>query len=86
MLSLEEAIYKLSGQPAERIGLKDRGLLKKGFFADVTIFDPETVIDNATFEDPLQYSTGIDTVIVNGTVTVQDGKHTGAKAGRILKR
>lgn len=86
VLTVEQAVHKLSGQPAQRIGLENRGLLKKGFYADVTVFDPDTVIDRATFEEPHQYPIGIEQVLVNGVVTVRNGKHTGAKAGRILKR
>lgn len=86
LLTLPEAVRKLTGQTAERIGLPQRGLLRKGYFADITIFDPAVVIDRATFEDPYQYPLGIATVIVNGVVAVRDGQHTGAKAGRILRR
>jgi N-acyl-D-amino-acid deacylase len=69
---------------ATQMKIAERGTLKEGYFADVVIFDPETVADTATFEKPHQYPIGIDTVIVNGVVTVRDGKHTSARAGRAL--
>ena len=70
---------------AAKIGLVDRGLLRPGQFADVTLFDPKTVIDRATYLEPFQYSEGISTVIVNGQVVLEQGKPTGAKPGRALR-
>ncbi len=84
VIPLETAIHKLSGLPAENLGLKDRGLLKKGFFADVVIFDPATIIDHATYDQPHQYATGVRHVLVNGTPVLADGEHTGAKPGRTV--
>jgi N-acyl-D-aspartate/D-glutamate deacylase len=72
--------------PAQRFGILDRGILRPGMWADVTIFDPETVIDKATYQDPHQYSEGIEHVIVNGEVAVDGGKYTGALAGRVLRK
>jgi N-acyl-D-amino-acid deacylase len=85
LLSLELAIHKMTGLPAGNVGLKERGLLREGYFADITIFDPKTIIDRATFEDPNQYPIGINYVIVNGQIEVDNGKRTPALAGRPLR-
>jgi dihydroorotase/N-acyl-D-amino-acid deacylase len=85
LLSLESAINKMTGAPAARVGLRDRGLLQEGKFADVTIFDPAKVIDRATFEEPNQYPTGIEYVLVNGSVSVEKGQRTAALGGRVLR-
>ena len=84
ILSLEEAIRKMSSQSARRLGIHDRGLITKGYFADITIFDPDEIIDKATFENPHQYAIGTKFVLVNGTVVVENGQHTGVRPGRIL--
>jgi N-acyl-D-amino-acid deacylase len=84
VISLAEAVRKLSGLPAENLGLKDRGLLKAGYFADVVVFDPAKVQDHATYAQPHQYSTGVRHVLVNGTAVLADGEHTGAKPGRAV--
>ena len=81
VLTLEEAVYKCSGFPAQRLGLKDRGLIREGLVADLVVFDPDTVIDRATFEQPQQYPEGIPHVIVNGTPVVWEGKNTGRYPG-----
>jgi len=85
LLSLESAIHKMTGAPAARVGLRDRGLIREGMFADITVFDPGKVIDRATFESPNQYSTGIEYVLVNGQISVDKGQHTTALAGRVLR-
>jgi len=85
LLPLELAIHKMTGLPASNVGLKQRGLLRQGYFGDITIFDPKTVIDRATFEDPNQYPIGINYVIVNGQLEVDNGKRTPALAGRPLR-
>jgi dihydroorotase/N-acyl-D-amino-acid deacylase len=85
VLQLEQAVNKMTGMPAKRVGLVDRGLLKEGMFADVTIFDPRTVIDTATFENPNQHPIGIKYVIVNGQLEVDEGKRTKALSGRALR-
>jgi len=85
VLSWEEAIRKMTAAPAARIGLGDRGLLKRGLAADVVVFDPATIQDTATFENPKQYPRGISFVIVNGQLVVDDGVHTHARAGRALR-
>ena len=84
ILSLEEAIRKMSSQSARRLGIHDRGLLTKGYFADIAIFDPDEIIDKATFQNPHQYAIGTKFVLVNGSVVVENGQHTGARPGRIL--
>ena len=84
-LTLEQAIHKMTGMPAERVGLRDRGLLREGYYADLTMFDPKRVMDRATFETPNQYPAGITYVIVNGQISVDDGKRTSALAGRALR-
>jgi dihydroorotase/N-acyl-D-amino-acid deacylase len=84
LLTLEEAVRKMTSQAAMRVGLPDRGLLRKGMFADITIFDPATVRDEATFEDPKHYSTGVRHVFVNGHAVVADGKITDERPGRPL--
>ncbi len=86
LFPLEKAIYKMTGLPAQRIKLDRRGILKEGYFADITIFDPNKITDCATYEEPHQYSKGIEYVIVNGKVTVENGKHTGVTNGTIIKR
>ena len=86
VISLEEAIRKMTTLPASILGLSDRGAIKAGQWADLVLFDPNTVADRATFEDPFQYPVGIDTVLVNGTVVLDEGKHTNARPGKVLKR
>jgi N-acyl-D-aspartate/D-glutamate deacylase len=84
VITLPDAVRKMTSLNADKIGLKDRGRLKEGGWADVTVFNPATVIDKATFENPHQFPVGIEYVIVNGVVTVERGRHTGALAGRVL--
>jgi N-acyl-D-aspartate/D-glutamate deacylase len=86
LLSLEEAIRKMTTQPAQRVGLKNRGALKEGYFADVVVFDPNTVQDLATFENPHRYSVGISQTIVNGKVVWEDGAWTGSLSGRAVRK
>jgi len=84
VLSMSDAIHRLSGLPATNLGLDHRGFLKEGMFADVVVFDPATIADHATFEKPHQYATGVKHVFVNGVQVIKNGEHTGAKAGRAL--
>ncbi|MBS7637312.1 D-aminoacylase [Candidatus Bathyarchaeota archaeon] len=86
LLTLGEAIRKMTSLPARKIGLMDRGLLRPGMWADIVIFDPATVIDTATYEDPLRYPRGIRYVLVNGEVVVEEGKHTGKRPGKVLRK
>lgn len=85
LLSLEEAVRKMTSSVADRLSLRDRGLLREGFFADVVVFDPETVGDRATFEEPHQLSVGVRDVWVNGGRVLAGGEHTGATPGRFVK-
>ena len=85
-LSLETAVAKLTSVPAARIGLRDRGVVRDGAVADLVVFDPATVADEATYIDPARYPTGIQHVIVNGRAAILDGAETGERAGRLLRR
>jgi N-acyl-D-amino-acid deacylase len=83
--TLADAIHRLTWLPATNLKLRGRGVLKPGYYADVVVFDPATIQDHATFEKPQQLATGVDSVFVNGTQVVRDGKHTGAKPGRFVR-
>ena len=76
---------KMSGATADRLSIRDRGEIKEGYFADIMVFDPSTIIDRATYERPHQLSVGVIHVLVNGVPVVSDGKVTGAKPGRIVR-
>lgn len=84
-LTLEDAIRKFSALPAQRMRLTDRGVLKQGMWADIVIFDPETVTDVATYDDPNRLSKGMEDVLVNGTLVIENGKMTGALPGKVLR-
>jgi N-acyl-D-amino-acid deacylase len=84
LISLEEAVRSMTSAPAARLGLRDRGLLRDGYAADLVIFDPERVRSNATYEDPRRFPDGIEWVVVNGEVTVEPDGHTGVRSGRVL--
>jgi N-acyl-D-aspartate/D-glutamate deacylase len=86
LLSLEDAVRKMTSLNAAKLGLTDRGLLRPGMYADITLFDAQTVVDRATYEDPFQYNAGIAYVLVNGQVVLDQGEHTGARPGRVLRR
>jgi N-acyl-D-amino-acid deacylase len=83
-MPLEQAVFHLSGQPAGWLKLKRRGTLKAGNYADVVIFDPAAIKDNATYEKPHQLASGVEDVFVNGTQVLKAGTHTGAKPGRAV--
>ena len=85
VISLEEAVRKATSLAAESIGVEDRGTLTEGFYADIVVFDPETIIDNATYEEPHQYSTGIEYVLVNGEVVLDQGEITDARPGMVVR-
>jgi N-acyl-D-amino-acid deacylase len=85
LLPLEQAIRKVTSLPAQRVRLRDRGLLKEGYYADITIFDPATIQDRATYEKPTQLSEGVKFVLVNGTLEYDDGRLTGAATGKVLR-
>jgi N-acyl-D-amino-acid deacylase len=84
LMSLSEAVRRLSGLPATNLSLDGRGFLKQGMYADVVVFDPATIADRATFDKPQQYAVGVKHVFVNGVQAIKDGEHTGAKPGRAL--
>jgi N-acyl-D-aspartate/D-glutamate deacylase len=84
IMPLETAVHKMTGLPARKIQLADRGVIRPGAFADLVAFDPASVKDEATFAEPRRYPTGIDTVVVNGVVTVRGGEMTGELGGRPL--
>jgi N-acyl-D-amino-acid deacylase len=86
LFSIEEAIYKMTGLPAQKLGLNNRGILKEGFFADITVFDQNAIAEKSTFEDPHNYSKGIKYVLVNGKLTLKNGEHIGVVNGKILRR
>lgn len=85
IITLEQAIYKLTSLPATNLKIKNRGALQTGFYADIVIFDPDKIQDNATFEVPHQYATGMMHVFVNGTQVIKNGDHTGALPGRVVR-
>ncbi|MBO9726872.1 MAG: D-aminoacylase [Novosphingobium sp.] len=85
VISLEEAVRKMTGWPAQRMGLSDRGLIRDGMRADLVILDPATLDDVASWDKPTAAPTGIETVVVNGVVTIENGRHTGARAGVVLR-
>lgn len=85
VIPLPEAIRKLTSLPAKNLKLRRRGLLKKGYFADIVVFDPQSIQDHATFAQPHQYATGVKHVLVNGVPVLRDGEHTGALPGRVVR-
>ena len=85
VLTIENAIRKMTSLPAQKLGLRDRGILRKGMWADVVVFNPKTVMDKATYEDPHRYPEGIEYVLVNGEIVVDRGEHTGALPGKVLR-
>lgn len=84
LVSLPEAVKKMTSMPAAKMGLQDRGIIKKGYFADLVIFDPDSIDDRATYTQPKRYPVGIDKVFVNGKVVVDKGEHTGELPGKVL--
>jgi N-acyl-D-amino-acid deacylase len=85
VLSLEEAVYKMSGQVADRLQLRDRGRIAMNQIADLVVFDPTRVVDQADFDNPHQYPLGIEHVMINGQWVIRQGEHTGALPGRVLE-
>ncbi len=85
VITLQDAIRKMTSLPAANIGIRERGQLTAGFFADIVVFDPDAVQDHATFAKPLQYATGVEHVFVNGEQVLKDGEHTGATPGRVVR-
>ena len=86
LMTVTEAVRRMTSLPASNLGIAHRGLLRQGYFADIAVFDPNTIQDNATFEKPRQLATGVSEVFVNGVEVVQNGEHIGAKPGRVVKR
>ncbi len=85
VLTIEDAIRKMTSLPAQKLGLRDRGLIREGMWADVVVFNPKTVMDKATYEDPHRYPEGLKYVLVNGEIVVDNGEHTGALPGKVLR-
>ena len=85
VIPLEEAVRRLTSLPARNLRLERRGLLERGYFADVVVFDPDRIEDHATYDEPHQYSTGVVHVAVNGELVLRDGEHTGALPGRVVR-
>jgi N-acyl-D-aspartate/D-glutamate deacylase len=85
LLRLEDAVRKMTSLNATMIGIRDRGMLQAGLFADITIFDANRIIDGASYEEPFQYNQGVEYVIVNGRLVIDQGTHTGARPGRALR-
>ena len=86
LLSLETAIYKMAGLPAKKLGLNDRGLIKPHYFADLVVFDPSTIKDQADYDDPFQYPIGIEQVVINGVEVISEGEMTGKRPGKVLRK
>ncbi|KPV65331.1 MAG: D-glutamate deacylase [Candidatus Bathyarchaeota archaeon BA1] len=85
-LTLENAVRKMTSLPAQKLGLRDRGLIRKGMYADITIFDPDRVMDRGSYTDPHQYPDGIEYVLVNGKIVIEKGTHTGTLSGKALRK
>jgi N-acyl-D-amino-acid deacylase len=84
-LTLEDAVYRMTGFPAHKFHLRDRGTIREGAYADLVVFDPSTIADVGTYQEPRKHPPGIDCVIVNGKVTAEQGRHTGERNGRLLR-
>ena len=85
VIPLAEAVHRLTGLSADKLKISERGYLRPGYYADVVVFDPATIIDKATFEAPHQYAIGVEQVFVNGAHVLADGEHTGATPGRVVR-
>ena len=83
---MHDAVHRMTGFPAQKFHLGNRGFVREGYFADLVLFDPLRIIDVGTYADPRRYPVGINHVFVNGTEVVRDGKHTGARPGRAIRR
>ena len=86
VITLQEGVRKMTALPAQKLGLRDRGVLREGAWADIVVFDPDTIQDKATFAEPAQYPLGIDHVLVNGVMAVRHSQYTGSLSGRTLRR
>ena len=85
VISLAEAIRRLSALPAQNLKIRQRGSLRPGYFADVMVFDADTIQDHASYDQPMQLATGVSEVLVNGEIVLRDGEHTGALPGRVVR-
>ena len=85
VLTMEDAVRKMSGLPAQILGLRDRGLLREGYAADIAVFDPATVGETNSFEKTKSYAKGVQYVLVNGILVIDRGEHTGAKPGTVIR-
>ncbi len=85
LVTLQEAVRRLAALPTHNLGIKDRGMLRPGYYADIAVFDPKTIQDHATYEKPQVFATGMREVFVNGVEVVHDGSHTGVTPGRFVK-
>lgn len=85
VLTLEEAIRRMASFPAQKFRIKNRGIVKEGVWADITIFNPDVIIDTASYDDPHNYPIGIEYVLVNGMVVIERGKNTGIRVGKVLR-
>jgi N-acyl-D-amino-acid deacylase len=85
LFSLAEGVKKMTSMPAEKLGLRGRGIIKKNYYADLVIFNPDEIIDKATFVNPHQLAVGIEYVIVNGKVAIENGKHTRSMSGKVIR-
>lgn len=86
VMSIEQAVHRMTGMPAQKFRLTDRGVIREGAFADLVVFDPKRILDTGTYDDPRRYPEGIRYVFVNGTAVVREGSHTHARPGRALRR
>ncbi len=86
LITPEEAIKKITSEPAKKMGIKERGYIKKGYFADIVVFDPLLIRDRANYQNPFRYPAGMEYVIVNGKISVEKGRHLGIRAGKVLRR
>ena len=76
----------MTSAPAQKMGIRDRGLLREGMWADITVFNPKTIIDNATFDDPHQHPSGIEYIVINGQIVISHENHTSVLAGRVIRK
>ena len=86
LLTLEDAIFRMTGFPAQKFRLTDRGLIREGAHADLVVFEPQVIADIGTYQEPRRYPPGIDYVLVNGKVTADHGRHTGERNGQVLRQ
>ena len=86
LLSIEEGVSRITGAPASRLGLSNRGLIRKGYWADIVVFDPEQLIDHTSLQDPAVFPTGIEHVVINGEIAVEKGQYLDRRQGQLLRK